>query len=74
MTERTRMQFVSKIGADGNPWIFLDPLVENLTVLDGGFFGFDLPKGTTNDRAREIEKFLNENIGNIHFTRTPEQQ
>jgi hypothetical protein len=49
----------------------LEAVVENLSVLDEGILGFDLPEDTSDDRAREIETFLNENITNAHFTYFP---
>jgi hypothetical protein len=74
MTERTRVHFTAKRAADGRPWIMLEAVVENLSVLDEGILGFDLPEGTSDDRAREIETFLNENITNAHFTYFPPQK
>jgi hypothetical protein len=52
----------------------LEAVVENLSVLDEGILGFDLPEDTSDDRAREIETFLNENITNAHFTYFPPQK
>ena len=34
----------------------------------GGYLGFDLPPNTTNEKAREIAKYLNKNIAAITLT------
>ncbi len=68
MTERARYVFSAKAGADGNPWIALEPRNKHLSILQKGFLGFDLPPGTTPQRAREIEQFLNDNLTFLTYT------
>ena len=69
MTERVRMSFKVKEFTDGQPWIFLEPVDEDLIVLGNGFLGFDLPNGTTIEKAKEIAEFLEENIANVSHTK-----
>jgi len=54
MTERVRMSFKVKEFTDGQPWIFLEPVDEDLIVLGNGFLGFDLPNGTTRKQKRSL--------------------
>jgi len=68
MTERARYVFSAKTSADGNPWISMEPLNKRLSILEKGFLGFDLPLGTTPQRAREIEQFLNDNLTFLTYT------
>ena len=69
MTERVRMSFKVKEFTDGQPWIFLEPVDEDLIVLGNGFLRFDLPNGTTIEKAKEIAEFLEENIANVSYTK-----
>jgi hypothetical protein len=68
MTERVRMLFRVKELASGDFWICLEPLEEGLKILGKGFLGFDLPEGTTINKAEEIAAFLQENISSISYT------
>jgi len=36
--------------------------------LGNGFLGFDLPEGTTINKAEEIAAFLQENISSVSYT------
>ncbi len=65
MTERVRMSFKLKEFPDGQPRICLEPVQEDLIVLANGFLGFDLPPGTTIEKAKKIAGFLEENIANV---------
>jgi hypothetical protein len=69
MTERVRMNFKVKEFPDGQPWICLEPVQEDLIVLANGFLGFDLPRGTTIEKAKKIAEFLEENIANVSCTK-----
>jgi len=69
MTERVRISFKVKEFPSGQPWICLEPTKEDLIVLGNGFLGFDLPAGTTIDKAREIAEFLEENIPMVSYTK-----
>ena len=68
MTERVRMLFRVKEFASGDFWICLEPLEEELKILGKGFLGFDLPEGTTINKAEEIAAFLQENISSVSYT------
>lgn len=68
MTKRAKYSFTPKSFHDGTPWIVLEPLWENLPVLSQGLLGFDLPAGTSHERAKEIAEFLNDNIVNVSYT------
>jgi hypothetical protein len=57
MTERVRMSFRLKEFPGGQPWICLEPIKEDLIVLANGFLGFDLPAGTTIEKAKKIAEF-----------------
>jgi hypothetical protein len=69
MTERVRMSFKVKEFPGGEPWICLEPVREDLIALRNGFLGFDLPTGTTIQKAKEIAEFLEENIANVSYTK-----
>ena len=70
MTTRARFRFIVKGHADGSPWIAFDPQEGQLRGegLPTGIFGFELPEGTTGERAEEIASFLDENISKFTFT------
>ena len=68
-TERARYVFTLKEGADGEPWIALEPSGGNLEICDNGFLGLDLAPNTTYEEALEIEAFLNRHIQQVSFTR-----
>ena len=56
MTERVRVSFRVKEFPGGQPWICLEPIKEDLIVLANGFLGFDLPAGTTIEKAKKIRR------------------
>jgi hypothetical protein len=68
MTERTPVIFRVKQSVNGDFWICLEPFEGNLKILGNGFLGFDLPEGTTINKAEEIAAFLQENIGSVSYT------
>ena len=65
MTKRMQPVFTIKEFHNGQPYICIESY-----KADDGFpeqaYGFDLPDGTTMERAREIRDFLKENL--INFT------
>jgi hypothetical protein len=73
MTTRARFRFVVKAYAKGTPWIAFEPLDSQLQGegLPTGIFGFDLPEGTSGERAKETAKYLDENISQFTFTAMP---
>ena len=54
------------MGNRGSAW---NPVQEDLIVLANGFLGFDLPPGTTIEKAKKIAGFLEENIANVSYTK-----
>lgn len=68
-TERADYRFVVKEFADGTPWIVLEPMRGDLSVLGNGFLGLDLVKGTDLKKAHEVADFLNEAIHSVSYTR-----
>jgi hypothetical protein len=66
-TEQSRYVFAVKEGSGGQPWIMLEPVRDNLAILENGFLGLTLPEGTTYERAQEIARYLSDNImGVLH--------
>ena len=49
-------------------WITFVPRSDDLSILQNGFLGFDLPEGTTYEQAEAIAEFLNKNIVSISYT------
>ena len=68
ITERARYNFTVKVYPSGQLYIACDPLDRNLEVAGDGVFGFDLPEGTTAERATEIASFMNENLLCMTYT------
>jgi hypothetical protein len=69
-TERGQFIFTVKDGAAPDLFsIAAEPAGES-TGLEGfgGYLGFDLHPNTTNEKAREIAKYLNKNIAAITLT------
>ena len=69
MTERVRISFKVKEFPGGQPWICLEPVKEDLKVVRNDFLGFDLPIGTTIEKAKKIAEFLGENITTVSYTK-----
>ena len=68
MTKRASVIFTAKQYADGGLWIVLEPLTAPESGFPEGMFGFDLPDGTSHDKAREIERFMSENLRAFTWT------
>ena len=68
MTERQRYVFRVCEYVDGTPWIMTDPWDGSLSILQDGFLGFDLTKGTTLAEAEQIADRLNDVMENIVYT------
>ena len=67
-TERGDFLFrVSEFG-DGTPWISTEPRDGGMPFLDHALLGFDLPKGTSLQKAEQIAEFMNKNLGNVSVT------
>ena len=73
MTIRARFRFTVKAYANGTPWIAFEPLTAQFSAqeLPTGIFGFDLPNGTSSEKAESIAEFLTENIDQFTFTKMP---
>ena len=69
MTERARYVFKVKTFADGKPWIYLEPLKDQISILRDGFLGFDLPAGTTLEQAEKTVQFLDDNLTLLTYTK-----
>ena len=67
-TERAGYIFKVKEGIGGIPWIMLEPMDKDISILDKGFLGMDLAPNITYQQAEEIARFLNENIKSVSFT------
>lgn len=67
-TKRAKHAFTVKEFNDGTPWIALEPLNESIDLPNDGFLGFDLPKGTNINKAKEIAKYMNENLAELALT------
>ncbi len=67
-TTRAKYVFTIKEFSEGTPWIMAEPLNESVKLPNHGFLGFDLPKGTNMAKAKEIAKFMNDNLDQISLT------
>ncbi len=71
-TDRARYRFkVSEGGVDEKSWrafISCEPLSGSIDTFGDGLLSFDLPPGTTMEKAEEIADFMDENIVSIAFT------
>lgn len=67
-TERAKYVFIVKEFSDGTPWIVLEPLRKSISLPGDGFLGFDLPKGTDINKAKDIAKYLSENLSDLSLT------
>jgi hypothetical protein len=69
-TERGEYTFTVKDGAAPDLFSIAAEPAGKSTGLEGfgGYLGFDLPPNTTDEKAREIAKYLNKNIAAITLT------
>lgn len=67
-TTHTNYTFTVKEYDGGTPWIALEPRDEQPAAFKNGLLGFDLPKGTSYNKAKEVASFLNENLGDLSYT------
>jgi len=70
MNERVRVTFTAKQYPNGQPWISVEPLEDNLKVLRNGFLSFDLRTGTAHEEALRIAAYLAEHITEISYYTT----
>jgi hypothetical protein len=68
ITERATYHFTVRVYSSGRLYIACDPIDRNLAVAGDGVFGFDLPDGTTAERAAEIARFMNEHLVGMTYT------
>ncbi len=69
-TERVRVTFHVREYGNGQPWIVIEPDAgKNLSCVGAGCLGFDLKEGTSHAKAREVARFLNENVMQVSHTR-----
>lgn len=67
-TERARYRFVVKEYSDGTPWIALEPLKGSIGFPGDWFLGFDLPKGSSLNKAEEVADYLDNNLADLTIT------
>ena len=69
-TEIGEYTFTVKEDAVGTPHIVFEPSGGEHKFLkeSDGILGFELPKGTTYDEAKEIARFLNKNIKSLLYS------
>ncbi len=69
-TDRADYLFAVKEGADGTPWIMLEPRRQDLEVLRPrrSFLGLDLNPGTSLEEAGKIADYLNHRIRSVACT------
>ncbi len=67
-TKRAEYVFTVKEYVDGTPWIAFEPMNGEIEVLKGKMLGFDLQKGIDINKAKEITKFLNDNLSSLTCT------
>jgi len=67
-TDRDPCTFVVKEFMNGEPWIVVEQRNNRIPILQEGFVGFDLPMGTTLEKAYEIANYLNANMTHIAVT------
>ncbi len=67
-TERGKYTFTVKETAGGRPWICLEPSGGGVNFPGDGSLGFDLPGGTDIEKAKEIARYLNNNLRELSFT------
>ncbi len=71
-TERVVVTFHVREYGNGQPWILVEPDAgKNLSCVGNGCLGLDLKEGTSYAKAREIARFLNENLVQVSHTRFP---
>ena len=69
-TQRGEYKFTTKEYSEGTPWIAAEPLGNIINFPGDGFLGFDLKRGTDLNEAKEIAKFMNDNLSAISLTTT----
>lgn len=68
MTSRAKPIFAVKQYASRQPWIAIEYSTADKD-MPNSLFGFDLPDGTSFDKAEEIAAYLNKNL--TEFSCTP---
>ncbi len=71
MTGRDACRFRVREYGDGTPYIAIEPYDGTLALLKFGNLYFDLPEGTTFEKAQEIAEYMNDNIESLAYTRLP---
>jgi hypothetical protein len=69
MTGRDACRFRVREYGDGTPYISIESYERTLALLKFGNLYFDLPEGTTFEKAQEIAKYMNNNIKSLAYTR-----
>ena len=69
MTGRDACRFRVREYGDGRPYIAIESYDRTLALLKFGNLYFDLPEGTTFEKAQEIAEYMNDNIESLAYTR-----
>lgn len=67
-TDRANYLFKVSEGPDGKPWVSTEPRYADVPILRHALLGFDLPKGTTIQKAEQIARYLNANLDDVNVT------
>lgn len=68
-TERAAYRAVVKEYADGAPFLALEPMVENISLLDGVLAALELRPGTTLEEARDVAGILDRVVVGLAVTK-----
>lgn len=68
-TERAAYRAVVKEYSDGAPFLALEPMVENISLLDGVLAALELRPGTTLEEARDVAGILDRVVVGLAVTK-----
>ncbi len=67
-TTYAKYVFTVKEYENGQPWICFEPYMTPPVEQRNFMYGFELPKGTSLERAKEIAAFMRENLNDFSCT------
>jgi hypothetical protein len=63
------VHFKVRQAGDGSLWILIEQLrPPTLPILDAGFLGLELAKGTTTEQIEKLAQLLDERVTNLTYT------
>ncbi|PTU02142.1 hypothetical protein DBR45_13860 [Pseudomonas sp. HMWF031] len=68
MTKRARPVFKVKQHVSHEPWICIEYATSDEGMTED-LYGFDLKPGTSFEKAEEIARYMNANLGDFTFTK-----